>query len=106
MTEAAFWWVNTGSVQTYLGSNAFDGQLADAVDVACWVEDGVKLVRNAQGDEVVSTSTVFGALTDADKFAVGSNFTYNGRISTVIDVTRFDSGSLDLELDHFEAHLT
>lgn len=105
MTEAAFWWVHTGSVETYEDSGAYGDTWADPVDVACWVEGDQKLIADTGGNEVTSTSVVRGPLTDKDKFSPGSKFTYQGQTSRVVSLAWFDSGALDLDLDHYEARL-
>jgi len=106
MTEAAFWWVHTGSIETYQGSGPSGPVYASAVDVACWVEGETKQITNSQGAEVTSTSVVRGPLTDKDLFKAGSRFTYAGSTSTVTTLAWFDSGSLDIGLDHYEARLS
>lgn len=105
MSAAAFWWVNTVTVKTYQGSGAYGDLWGDPVTVNCWIEDGSKLVLNANGDEVVSTTSVHGPLDQAALFAVGSEVTNGGRTSRVISLDRFDSGSLALGVDHFVANL-
>jgi len=106
MTEAAFWWVHQGSVETYEGSDSFSPTYAAAADVDCWVEGETKLVTDSAGAEVVSTSVVRGPLSDKDLFKPGSKFTYAGSTAKVVTLAWFDSGSLDIELDHYEARLS
>lgn len=111
MTEAAFWWVHTGQVHTYQGSgpygDVYDPPLSEAgTSVACWVEGEQKVVTNTEGTEVTSMTVVRGPLTDKDLLAVGSKFTYGGQTAKVLTLAWFDSGSLDLGLDHYEARLT
>lgn len=106
MSDLDDWWVHTGSVQTYEGSAAYGDVYANPVDVACWVEGEQKVVTNSQGTEVVSMTVVRGPLTDKDKFAPGSKFTYGGATAKVLTLAWFDSGSLDIGLDHYEARLT
>lgn len=106
MTAAAYWWVNTGSLETYKGSGAYGDVYAAPVDVACWVEGGAKLVRNAQGDEIVSMSRVYGPKELAPLFAPGSKFTYAGTTTFVLWTMIQDSGSLNLGVDHVEVALT
>ncbi|MDQ1738102.1 MAG: hypothetical protein QOH56_4353 [Pseudonocardiales bacterium] len=106
MSELDEWWVHTVAVETKLGAGAYGDQWASAVPALVFVEDVTKLVRDASGTEVVSTSTVFGELTLASLFALGSMVTTSsGRESRVITLARFDSGSLE-GLDHIEVHLS
>lgn len=107
MTEVAFWFVHTVTVDTYLGTRngvaAWDTDTA----VSCWVEETTDLVRDANGTEVVSSAKVFAPLADRAAFAVGSKVTLpSGRVARVLALSVFDSGSLNLGLDHIEAHLT
>jgi hypothetical protein len=107
MSEAAYWWVNQVQVQTFLGRGTFGDQWAASQTVDCWVEAGSKLVRDASGTEVVSTAAVHGPLSDAGKFTVGTKVATPGAAAArVLTLDRFDSGTLNLQLDHFVAHLT
>jgi hypothetical protein len=106
MTDAAFWWVNTVTVETYLGSGAFGPSYGSPQQVACWLEDQVKLVRNAKGDQVVSSSCVYAALDDAALFAPDSKVTTPTGVGLVITCRREDSGSLDLGIDHIQVDLS
>lgn len=72
--------VNTGSVVTV--SNVM-------------VDDETRLVRNNDGNEVVSSTTVYVALDAADVFALHSKVTLpSGRITTVIKVASYDVNGL------------
>lgn len=106
MTEAAYWFVNTVTVETYLGETAKGPSYAAATDVACWVEDETRLIRNADGSEVVSSATVYAPLDAAAMFPPKSKVTTSTRTAFVIATNALDSGSLDLELDHVQISLT
>lgn len=107
MTEAAFWWVHQDTAKPYQGTGAYGPVYGDPVPVECWIEDVVKLVNDSKGQEVVSTTTVMGPLDKADTHVPNSEITLpSGRVAHVISLARHDSGSLDLEIDHFEAYLT
>lgn len=99
--------VNTVNVETYLGigSNAAP-KYGDSSTVKCWLQDGNQLVRDGEGAEVVSTTTVYGPLTSADLFVVGSKVTANGRTSRVLTLGRFDGAGLVSAASHFRANLT
>lgn len=105
MTEAAFWWVHTGTIETYSEAGSWGPGYATPVDVACWVEGETKLVTDSKGNEVVSSTVVRGPLADKDRFTPGSKFTYAGQTHKVASVAWFDSGTLDIGLDHYEARL-
>jgi hypothetical protein len=106
MSELGSWWVHTVAVETYLGSGAYGDQWATAVPALVWVEDVTKLIRDSSGTEVVSTSRIFGELSLAAEFALGSLVTTSsGRQSRVLGLARLDSGSLG-NLDHIEVSLS
>lgn len=107
MTEAAFWFVQTVTVATYLGTRGGVAAFDTAAQRSCWVEETTDLIRDANGIEVVSTAKVFGPLADRAVYTVGSTVTLpSGRVARVLALAVHDSGSLDLGLDHVEAHLT
>lgn len=105
MSDAALFFVNTVSVETLTGEGAYGEVFAAPATVACFVDDSAHLIRNRQGEEVVSNTTIYADPTDAEKFPVDSRVTVNGRASRVITVNRLDSGPLGLP-DHVEVHLT
>lgn len=108
MTNAlSFTYVHSVTVDTYLGTkNGVPSWNTDAA-VPCWVEETTELIRDASGNEVVSSAKVFAALADSAKFVDGSKVTLpSGRVARVLALSVFDSGSLNLGLDHVEAHLT
>lgn len=107
MTAAAFWWVNSVDVETYLGSGGTGDKLANPVPAACWLEDEVKLVRAADGSQIASNATLYAPLDSLATFAPKSRVTLpSGRRAYVIVVAANDSGSLELELDHIVVSLT
>lgn len=106
MSEASYWFVNTVTVQTYLGETGKGPSYADPQTVACWVEDEARLIRDAAGSEVVSSATVYAPLSAAAQFPPKSKVTTSTRTAFVIACNAFDSGSLDLDLDHVQVSLT
>lgn len=97
--------IHACSVETFSGSTAYGPAYSAPVDVACFIDDEVHMVRDAVGNEVASSTTVFAALSDAAKFSVESRVTINGRTAMVIAFNAMDSGPLGLP-DHVEVHLT
>lgn len=106
MTAAEFWWVNTVTVTPYLGGGASGPVYGPTQTVACWIEDETKLVRDNEGSEVVSSATIYAPLEAAASFPAKSKVTTPTRTGYVIGVNAFDSGSLDLGLDHIQVTLT
>ena len=96
----ADWYVHTVDVDT-IGEPDEWGAVTTVThaDVACWIEDKVQLVRNADGEETVSTATLWLPLDKRDWFTPGSVVHLSGgRQSTVISVLAGDSTTGD-ELD-------
>lgn len=108
MTNAlGFTYVHTVTVDTYLGTR--NGIAAFDTDNhrQCWVEETTDLVRDPNGVEVVSSAKVFDSLDARTVYTVGSKVTLSsGRTARVLALSVFDSGPLNLGLDHIEAHLT
>lgn len=101
--DASWWYVQTVQVKTYLGEGNRGAKFGSPVTIPCWVEDGNKDVINASGEEVVSSARVYADTTYATAFQVGTQVVLPGGNTTrVIAVSRNDSGSLGLGLDHIE----
>jgi hypothetical protein len=72
------------SVQSYAGEGAYGPVYAAAVTVSCNVETTRRLVRNYDGDEVVSESTLYVHPDDAGYFLPESLLTIASRESRVL----------------------
>ncbi len=96
--------VHSASVEAYAGSGAYGPLFGAPVAVPCYAEVKRSLVRDQQGREVVSESTVYAnrATTGPASFPVGSRVTVLGRTAEVIAVSMFDdagiTGSAHLEV--------
>lgn len=87
--------VHTISVETWEGTGAYGDIYATAQDVRCFVENARKIVRNTDGDEVVSETTIIGLLADAPKLVEKSKVILpGGRSSVVILKKDRDDGNL------------
>lgn len=75
------------SVQSYAGDGAYGPTYSAAVTVPCNVEATRRLVRNADGDEVVSEATIYVHPDDADYFIPESLVTFDARDSRVLAVS-------------------
>ena len=112
MTFPANFYVDTVSVETLTGSGAYGDVWADGTDLACYVADVVKMVRNSQGDEVVSSATLYAdpaaypdATPTAGQCAPGSKVTVNGREALVLTVAK-QTNPLAPSLNHTVVTLT
>lgn len=72
------------AVTRYAGDGAYGPVYDPAVDVNVAVSEGRRLVRNSQGDQVVSETTLYANPDDNDKLAPESQVTVNGRTSRLI----------------------
>ena len=104
----ASWWVHTVTVARYLGPGPEGDQYAAAdTGVACFVSEKRSLVRAANGEQVVSETTVYFPRTTEDippesLVTIGAPFT--ARTTTVIASSRHDGGGLPTP-DHLEVAL-
>jgi 2-methylisocitrate lyase-like PEP mutase family enzyme len=105
MTRLSRFFNSSVSVQTYLGSNSRGDQFATAATVACYIEDATKLTRNANAEEVVSTTTLYAAIDAAPQFTPGSKVMLNGRTAFVITTNRQDSAG-PARIHHTQVALT
>lgn len=95
----------TVSVETFRGVGAGGKEAFDApVDSVCVLDDARKLVRGANGDEVVSESTIYTDLAEAPKFIPDSKVTLPTRTARVLLAKPHVIG--DPDVDHLEVVLT
>lgn len=81
------------------GEGAYGPIFGPPVTERCLVDDERKLVRNAEGSEVVSDLTIF--LRAGAYYPAGSRVTVSGRTTTVIASKNRDGGGLPTP-DHTE----
>jgi len=106
-------WVHTATVETFTGSGAYGDQFDEMVSLSpdntipngCFIDGKRSLVRNANGEQVVSSTTLYTAVANAPLFTPDSKVTIGGIVSRVIKVNANDSGSLGLP-DHVAVSLT
>lgn len=98
-------WVHTITVETYLGEGGNGTLYADPVDVPCFIDGGVKVVRTATGEQLVTNAPVYAPLEHAAALVAESRVTVQGRSARILAATVYDSGDLDLP-DHVQITLT
>ena len=98
-------YVHTLNVQTFQGTGAMGDVYAAAVDVPGWLEDKRRIVRDKNGQEVVSSSLFACDNAHLAKFTPDTKVTIDGRTAFVIGVANYTSGALGLP-DHLEIDLT
>jgi len=77
----------TVAVETWTGEGAYGPVYAAPVDKTCNVDTTRRLVRNSDGEEVVSELTLHIAPADEAAFAPESRVTIATRVSTVLGVS-------------------
>jgi hypothetical protein len=115
--------VHTAKVETYLGEGSNGSVYAAPVTLSptstppngVFADDSRKLVRNANGEQVVSETTLYTSISNVGLFTEKSRVTIlgdsdgdeitPGRAALVIKVNANDSGTLDLP-DHLAVTLT
>lgn len=105
MDELAEFWVHETAVRTHEGSGPYGEEYAAPVTVPCFVDARRQLVRDTDGREVTSETTVTGPVREGPRFTPGSLTTVNGDERTVITLALRTGGGLDLP-EHFEATTT
>jgi hypothetical protein len=95
---------STAEVETYRGDTAYDDNYMPRRQVQCSIDDESRLVRGANGDEVLSSTTLRMLPADGPKFTLDSRVTVRGRRTFVIATADRRSDGLGLG-DHYEVSL-
>lgn len=103
--ELAAWWVHSITATPVLGEGAYGPIFGDEVTLTGFLDDTRRLVRNADGEEVVSQATFLTDLGNADQLQPGTSVDLGYRTAEVIGLARRDAPGLDLPV-HAEATLT
>lgn len=93
---------HTVTVEPFEGEGPFGTTYGAPVEVRCFVDEKRQLVRNNEGSEVVSSTTVYMPLNTV--CPVGSRVTVNDRTTTALTSSRRDGGGLPTP-DHLEVNL-
>jgi hypothetical protein len=98
--------VHTVDVDPYAGSGAYGDEYSPTVTgVQCFRDDKRKLVRSADGEQVVSETTLYMRLAHAASFPPGSRVQLPHRVATVITCAERTDGGLGA-WQHLEVTLT
>lgn len=103
--ELEEFYVHTITVQTLAGNGSWGPAYETTEGVRCFIDETRTIVRDAQGAEVISETTVTAPPEYAGVFLPGSLVTLLTREATVIKAGHASSGPLDLP-DHVEVWLT
>lgn len=85
------------TVEPLLGDGPYGEQYGPPVEVPCFLDRKRRLVRNANGDEVVSETTVYCPLDAEGSFPTDSRVTLpgpSGTVAYVISTQPHDDGGL------------
>lgn len=105
MNELEELYVHQVQVETFKGTGSWGDVYENLSDpVPCFLDNQTQLTRDQSGAEVVSTATVYAALSAAPQFTVGSLVHLPGRKAQVIGCNPRDGGTLGLP-SHVEVNL-
>lgn len=94
--------VHEVAVEARLGSGAYGDTYGPPFALRCFAEGRVRMVRDPDGNEVVSSLTLYTQQVQADAIPAGSIVTWRGNRSKVIASIPHDTGGLATEVDHVE----
>lgn len=87
--------VHRVDVEPLLGAGGYGDQHdAKIPNIPCMRDDRTRLVRNSEGDEVTSQTTLIMRLAQASRFPPGSLVHLPDRVAAVITTARRDDGGL------------
>jgi len=101
----ALFYQQTVSVEPFTGAGSNGDTFATAQNVVGFYDGARKLVRDSDGEQVVSSSTFYTEPENAAAFTVNSRVTYKTAVSRVLGIEYHESGSLGLP-DHIAVSLT
>ena len=109
MSDIDVFYVHTATVEPFLGTSGYGVDMFGPATVLAppngvFADDTRKLIRNANGEQVVSESTVYTFPVNAPLFTADARVTVNGNVSRVIKTNLNDSGALGLP-DHVAVSL-
>lgn len=103
--ELEDFYVHTIDINTLTGAGAWGNTYEAHENIRCFIDETRTIVRDAQGAEVISETTLTAPPEFAGIFLPGSLVTLPTREATVIKAGHATSGPLDLP-DHVEIWLT
>lgn len=98
------WFIATAVVETYQSAGAYGDVFAAPVTDAGFLDGAVKIIRDKEGEQVVSASTWYTSAANAAHYTPDSKVTTGGRTGRVIVANSYTT-PLGIE-DHVEVHLT
>jgi hypothetical protein len=104
--DIAEFYVETATVEPFLGANNLGiDTFGPAQVIQCFADDSRRMVRNADGEQVISETTLYTYPSNAVYLVPNARVTIGSAVSRVIKSNLNTSGALDLP-DHVAAVLT
>ncbi|HEY2642310.1 MAG TPA: hypothetical protein VGI56_01035 [Galbitalea sp.] len=95
--DVSDFYIHSATVEAFLGTNGLGvDTFSAAVSVLGFADNSRKLVRNSDGEQVISETTFYTYPSWASSFVPNSRVTIDGAVSRVIGVNSNTSGALDL----------
>jgi hypothetical protein len=98
---------STVTVEPYTGTNG-RGQatFGPKVEVAGYLDGARRMVRSSDGEETISSSTLYTALENAALFPLESRVTSGAIVAHVLQVNPFDTAGVIAHVEHLAVNLT
>ncbi|MBF8191661.1 hypothetical protein ITP53_39405 [Nonomuraea sp. K274] len=93
---------HTVHIEPFEGDGPYGPEYGEQTTVACFVDDRLQKILNAEGAEIVARGVLYMPLDTVSP--VGSRVTVNGRAALVLAALRRDGGGLPTP-DHLEVAL-
>lgn len=94
MKAPGFLWVHTVTVRPYLGHSSTGPVYGPAFSLACMAEGKRRMVRGTDGNETLSSLTLYAEQGKAASVPAGSEVDWRGDTTTVIASIEHDDGGL------------
>lgn len=98
-------YVHTVTVDVVTSGGPWGDEVTTSDPLRCFIDDSRSFVRDSNGTEVVSSTTITAPPEYSDMFTPGAAVNLPSRTASVIAVAVADSKDLDLP-DHIEVSLT
>lgn len=105
MTGISDFYVHTATVESFAGAGAYGDVYSTPVNVSCFADAKIRLIRNKDGQMVVSSSTLDMSPTDGARFLPASRVTVSGKVSYVITQNINDAPGVLDDVAHAEITL-
>lgn len=98
--------IHKAQVETFLGAGSEGDTYAAAVEVPCFLDEGLVRVQTGAGEELVERSMLYAPLNKAAVLKPESRVSVNGRFGQVSKVRYRNGGTLFGPVNHLEVDLS